>query len=232
MTYQEFVSGPAARQRYWARSHLGWSRMGRAEPNAGHRALAALGPGAADHPERRRPARGGRLPTPGRPARPDRRRHLPRLPGDVVARGAAGAAGVAEPGVRRAARRRRGPSRRRRRPRRHRRLRRAAVHRLRRRAQARRGVLRRERAPAAGRALLRRRRRSGGVGRDAAGRRLVADRDERLPLRPPRRQCRGPGGDRQPRPDPRRRPGDVQARGRGAASSWTRARPGPYVRAA
>lgn len=44
MTYQEFVSGPAAQQRYWARSHLGWSRMGRAEPNAGHRALAAIGP--------------------------------------------------------------------------------------------------------------------------------------------------------------------------------------------
>ncbi len=44
MTYQEFVSGPAARQRYWARSHLGWSRMRGAEPNAGHRALAALDP--------------------------------------------------------------------------------------------------------------------------------------------------------------------------------------------
>lgn len=43
MTYQEFVSGPAARQRYWARSHLGWGRMQRAEPNAGHRALARLG---------------------------------------------------------------------------------------------------------------------------------------------------------------------------------------------
>ncbi|TWH01944.1 NAD-dependent SIR2 family protein deacetylase [Nocardioides sp. J9] len=43
MTYQEFVSGPAAQQRYWARSHLGWSRMKRAEPNAGHRAVAALG---------------------------------------------------------------------------------------------------------------------------------------------------------------------------------------------
>ena len=27
MTYQEFVSGPAAQQRYWARSHLGWARM-------------------------------------------------------------------------------------------------------------------------------------------------------------------------------------------------------------
>jgi NAD-dependent SIR2 family protein deacetylase len=44
MTYQEFVSGPAARQRYWARSHLGWGRMQAASPNAGHRALAALDP--------------------------------------------------------------------------------------------------------------------------------------------------------------------------------------------
>ncbi len=42
MTYQEFVSGPVARQRYWARSHLGWGRMFHAAPNAGHRALAAL----------------------------------------------------------------------------------------------------------------------------------------------------------------------------------------------
>ena len=43
MTFQEFVSGPAAQQRYWARSHLGWTRMGRAEPNDGHRAVATLG---------------------------------------------------------------------------------------------------------------------------------------------------------------------------------------------
>jgi NAD-dependent SIR2 family protein deacetylase len=42
MTYQEFVSGPEARRRYWARSHLGWGRMRHASPNAGHRALAAL----------------------------------------------------------------------------------------------------------------------------------------------------------------------------------------------
>ena len=34
----------AARQRYWARSHLGWSRMRRASPNDGHRAVAALDP--------------------------------------------------------------------------------------------------------------------------------------------------------------------------------------------
>jgi NAD-dependent SIR2 family protein deacetylase len=44
MTYQEFVSGPAAQQRYWARSHLGWGRMKRAEPNAGHHALARIAP--------------------------------------------------------------------------------------------------------------------------------------------------------------------------------------------
>jgi NAD-dependent SIR2 family protein deacetylase len=44
MTFQEFVSGPAARQRYWARSHLGWSRMRQASPNTGHLALAALDP--------------------------------------------------------------------------------------------------------------------------------------------------------------------------------------------
>ncbi len=44
MTYQEFVAGRDAQQRYWARSHLGWGRMKGAEPNAGHRALAALDP--------------------------------------------------------------------------------------------------------------------------------------------------------------------------------------------
>jgi NAD-dependent SIR2 family protein deacetylase len=42
MTYQEFLSGEPAQRRYWARSHVGWARMARAEPNAGHRALAAL----------------------------------------------------------------------------------------------------------------------------------------------------------------------------------------------
>jgi NAD-dependent SIR2 family protein deacetylase len=44
MTYQEFVGSAEARQRYWARSHLGWQRMGHAVPNDGHRALAALDP--------------------------------------------------------------------------------------------------------------------------------------------------------------------------------------------
>ncbi|VXC14919.1 Sir2 family NAD-dependent protein deacetylase [Nocardioides sp. AX2bis] len=44
MTYQELVSGLEAQQRYWARSHLGWGRMRGAEPNDGHRAVAALDP--------------------------------------------------------------------------------------------------------------------------------------------------------------------------------------------
>ncbi len=42
MTYQTFVRDPLARQRYWARSQLGWRLIARAEPNAGHRAVAAL----------------------------------------------------------------------------------------------------------------------------------------------------------------------------------------------
>jgi len=42
MTYQEFVSGAASQQRYWARSFLGWERMGGAAPNQGHHALAQL----------------------------------------------------------------------------------------------------------------------------------------------------------------------------------------------
>ena len=44
MTYGEFVSGPAAQQRYWARSHVGWGRMKVAEPNVGHRALVRIDP--------------------------------------------------------------------------------------------------------------------------------------------------------------------------------------------
>src|SRR5580693_1638253 len=38
----EFVRSESVRRRYWARSALGWERMRLAEPNAGHRALAAL----------------------------------------------------------------------------------------------------------------------------------------------------------------------------------------------
>lgn len=42
MTFQEFVASPEHQRRYWARAHVGWSRMGAAEPNEGHRALARL----------------------------------------------------------------------------------------------------------------------------------------------------------------------------------------------
>ena len=42
MQYSEFISSVEAQRRYWARSYLGWRRIGRAEPNAGHRALADL----------------------------------------------------------------------------------------------------------------------------------------------------------------------------------------------
>ncbi|GAA1653803.1 hypothetical protein GCM10009744_52440 [Kribbella alba] len=42
MTYGDFVGSEAGRQRYWARSHLGWRTIARAAPNDGHRAVAAL----------------------------------------------------------------------------------------------------------------------------------------------------------------------------------------------
>jgi NAD-dependent SIR2 family protein deacetylase len=42
MSYQTFVRDPLARQRYWARSQLGWRLIARAEPNEGHRSVAAL----------------------------------------------------------------------------------------------------------------------------------------------------------------------------------------------
>src|ERR1700733_11275906 len=42
MTYQAFTGSATARQRYWARSHLGWRHIAGAAPNAGHRAVAAL----------------------------------------------------------------------------------------------------------------------------------------------------------------------------------------------
>jgi NAD-dependent SIR2 family protein deacetylase len=42
MTYQAFTGSAAARQRYWARSHLGWRHITGAAPNSGHRAVALL----------------------------------------------------------------------------------------------------------------------------------------------------------------------------------------------
>ena len=42
VTYQAFMGEEATRQRYWARSLLGWPRFGLAHPNGTHHALAAL----------------------------------------------------------------------------------------------------------------------------------------------------------------------------------------------
>jgi NAD-dependent SIR2 family protein deacetylase len=36
------VRSPAARRRYWARSHIGWRRVARAHPNAAHHAIVSL----------------------------------------------------------------------------------------------------------------------------------------------------------------------------------------------
>ena len=43
MQYQEFVSSPEGRARYWSRSAVGWPVFAKARPNAAHRALAANG---------------------------------------------------------------------------------------------------------------------------------------------------------------------------------------------
>lgn len=42
MQYADFVRHAEARQRYWARSMLGWRSFGAARPNGGHRSLASL----------------------------------------------------------------------------------------------------------------------------------------------------------------------------------------------
>lgn len=42
MEHGEFVGSSQARQRYWARSYIGWARFRSAEPNDGHRAVAQL----------------------------------------------------------------------------------------------------------------------------------------------------------------------------------------------
>lgn len=42
MTFHRFVSSEDARRRYWAGSAMGWLRFARAQPNAGHLALADL----------------------------------------------------------------------------------------------------------------------------------------------------------------------------------------------
>lgn len=42
MTYQEFVSSPTSRQRYWARSAVGWPSFRVARPNRAHELVAQL----------------------------------------------------------------------------------------------------------------------------------------------------------------------------------------------
>lgn len=42
MTYQTFTRDPRGRNRYWARSFVGWRQIRGAQPNAGHRAVADL----------------------------------------------------------------------------------------------------------------------------------------------------------------------------------------------
>lgn len=42
MTHRDFVSSTAHRQRYWARSLVGWRTFGATAPNAAHQALATL----------------------------------------------------------------------------------------------------------------------------------------------------------------------------------------------
>lgn len=42
ITYQQFVGSRAMRQRYWARSTVGWPAMNATQPNPGHLAVASL----------------------------------------------------------------------------------------------------------------------------------------------------------------------------------------------
>lgn len=42
MTFQQFMASTEARQRYWARSAVGWETFAQARPNAGHRAVTEL----------------------------------------------------------------------------------------------------------------------------------------------------------------------------------------------
>ena len=42
MQHRDFLEHPPARQRYWARSFVGWPKLAAARPNDGHKALARL----------------------------------------------------------------------------------------------------------------------------------------------------------------------------------------------
>ena len=159
MQYGEFVSSAEAQRRYWARSFLGWRRIGQARPNDGHKALVRAGgrrTDRRDHPERRRPARCCRQFHGDQPARRDRGSGLPRLRRPRVAASRSRSTGWAQSRSRRTADAgaRRAPAGRRRRGPRVARLRPGSVPHLRRQAQARRGVLRRAGAQGTGRERL------------------------------------------------------------------------------
>ena len=50
LTFDQFMTSPQNQARYWARSYVGWHRINKAEPNAGHQALAlAEATGAISH---------------------------------------------------------------------------------------------------------------------------------------------------------------------------------------
>ena len=49
MSYREFLSSHARRQRYWFGSHLGWSSFAAASPNPGHAALARAEAAGVSH---------------------------------------------------------------------------------------------------------------------------------------------------------------------------------------
>src|SRR3982751_5585005 len=42
MQFRDFVGSELSRQRYWARSMVGWTRMAHAQPNEAHRALSEM----------------------------------------------------------------------------------------------------------------------------------------------------------------------------------------------
>jgi hypothetical protein len=54
ITHQQFTGSASMRQRYWARSMLGWRVIGEAAPNAAHHALARCSTRAASRGSSRR----------------------------------------------------------------------------------------------------------------------------------------------------------------------------------
>ena len=224
MTYQTFTRDPRGRHRYWARSYVGWRQIRGRPPNAGHRAVARAAAARAcsagvitQNVDGLHQAGGAR--------------DVVELHGGLdrtVCLGCGDVAGRAELDERlRAANPQFGRPGRRGQPRRRRRAARRAARRVR---DGRLPGLRRGRSSPTSSSSARpcprdrveRLLRPGRGGAAAAGARLVADRDVRLPVRAAGREARHPGRDRQPGPDPRRREADVTSTRRWARScpSW------------